>query len=159
MMDFGSDRMLDDLKREYPEGIEGLETVLGQHKELKPVISEQELEAMCEGHPDLEELLAEMLEYMYRYTADVCENEMLGKKLQRGEIEPEEFARSDEKRTSLHEAMMDSVNILSRALGRNNLDNTWIGRLKGHRAHYARLALQITYAELIKRAERKSHEE
>lgn len=120
---------------------------------LEPPIRPEELRGLCEGDPILEQCLGSMFKYVNRYAHDVfsmmIEQMELSEKRERGEDTPEEAAelkRTDERRHNLHEALMDSINLLSRELAKRDKDNEWMHEFAHDgRAGYARFALLTFY--------------
>jgi hypothetical protein len=120
---------------------------------LEPAIRPEQLEELCRGDPTLEQCLSSMFKYVNRYAHDVysmmIEQMELSEKREKGEDTPEEaraLAETDERRHHLHEALMDSVNLLSRELGKKGKDNEWMREFVNEgRAGYARFALLTFY--------------
>lgn len=115
-----------------------------------PEIGVEQLEVLCQGDETLQELLAEMLDYCARYTETVCKFEQVNLNGQttkaNGELES-----IDEYRTRIHQATIDSINILSRNLKQKGRDNDWIKPIAAQqRAGYGRFALTITFSRLAK---------
>ncbi len=121
---------------------------------LHPVISENELKTLCENNSDLESLLKNMLGYFERYAIDVWN---MQKFINDGRLDtdegPDEFKRIDDARTQLHNTLVDSIGILSRALGKNNKDNEWVRDLTNgaslNRASCGAFALLLVYRRYL----------
>ena len=116
----------------------------------KPAVALEYLKSLCEGNQTLEKLLEEMVDYFYRYTATVCEYEEV---LSGGVTEEEvnkRFQDIEEIRGIIHNATIDSVNILSRALAKAGKDNSWIQDVSASRATYGKFALTTALSELAK---------
>lgn len=137
--------LLNQIREEFPEQVRESSF----YAEMEPAVREEYLYELCEGDESLENLFEEMIEYFYRYTRDVCEQESLIKKNIPENIE--EIRSRDKDRTILHNAMIDSVKIFSRNLGVKGKDNSWIDGIdKGGRAGYAKLALLTTFLDILK---------
>ena len=128
------------------------------HKEdfegLAPAITEQELQTVCEHDPTLIKLLDAMLEYSVRYALDVWSmQEFIHDKKFDTEDGAREFAEMDDARTRLHTTLVDSIAILSRALGKNGLNNEWVRELSNGvglgRAECGAFALLLTYRRYL----------
>lgn len=152
-----SDELLDKIDREFHDTVEEQLHFFKEYPQLRPEKTEGQMREMCEGNENLESLLEDMIEYMHRYTIDVCEWEKMDRIVGTKDYDPKEFAKLDAQRTILHEAMIDSVRIFSRNLAKAGKDNTWVESIdsKG-RAGYASFALKCTYAEIIKRHQEES---
>lgn len=143
-MAFSGEILLNSIQEEFPEKAEEIKSF-----EITPPVSAEYLLGLCEGDPELRELFDEMIEYFYRYTRDVCEQEMLIKKGMSENLE--EIKEMDIKRTKLHNAMIDSVKILAKNLLRKGKDSLWIVPIdKNGRVGYAQLALLTTFVDILK---------
>ena len=96
-----------------------------------------------------------MIESCYSYTAIVCEFERVFQSEKDGELDPEEFrerfSEIDKRRGFVHNATIDSFNILSRLMTEKGKDNTWIKPLvNGGRIAYGNLAIKKTMADVLK---------
>ena len=120
---------------------------------LEPAISPERLRALCEDDPTLLSCYESMNNYCNRYAHDVFnmmhEQKVIEEMREKGEDTKEIYAELvviDKNRHNLHEAMMDSVNLVSRELAKRNKDNEWMRDLvAGGRAAYARFALLTFY--------------
>lgn len=120
---------------------------------LEPAISPEKLQELCEGDSVLERCLEGMFTYVNRYAHDVysmmIEQMELSEKRENGEDSPEDFQalkETDERRHHLHNALMDSINLLSRELAKREKDNEWMRDFAHEgRAGYARFALLTFY--------------
>ncbi|MFT5849948.1 MAG: hypothetical protein ACI9H6_000776 [Patiriisocius sp.] len=118
-------------------------------------ITEEELLERCEGDSNCEKALDSFVEYSIRYAADVWDMKQL--LMQRSEYSDEEwgelFARSDDERTRLHNTLIDSVAILSRAMMNAGEDNSWVKELapagKLERARCGKFAIMLTYSKYV----------
>lgn len=125
---------------------------------LHPAISPEKLEEMCGGDPLLQQCLESMFKYVNRYAHDVysmmIEQMELSEKRERGDDDREdaqELAETDKRRHNLHEALMDSINLLSRELAKKEKDNGWMNEFSHEgRAGYARFALLTFYRLHVK---------
>lgn len=121
--------------------------------DLSPAIEPKRLKEICAGDPVLEQCLESMFSYANRYAHDVysmmIEQIELSEKRERGEDTPEdaqELAETDKRRHNLHEALIDSVNLISRELAKREKDNEWVRELvNGGRSAYGRFALLTFY--------------
>ncbi len=140
-----TEHLLHEIASDFPEKLEEI----SEFREMKPPVSEEYLLELCGDDPELIELFEEMIEYFYRYTHDVCEQESLIKKGLDENLA--EIQERDGPRTSLHNAMIDSVKILARNLVKRGKDGSWIAPIdKKSRAGYAQLALLTTFQDLLK---------
>ena len=140
--------ILENITAEYPTEVEGMK----QYEKFKPVISKKELQVLCEGDEGLTELFDDMIEYFYRYTADVCAQESLKHEKDGIQKNMEEIRALEAPRGALHDAMIDSVKILVRNLVKKGKDVSWYQNIdKGGRIGYANLALLITFADILER--------
>lgn len=120
---------------------------------LQPVITPQALKEMCEGDPILMKCYESMIKYCTKYAHDVFNMIREQKKVEelrkKGEVDRtvmEELVAIDHARRRLHEATTDSINLLSRELGKRELDNEWVRPLvEGGRAAYGTFALLTFY--------------
>lgn len=120
---------------------------------LQPAILPHQLEELCKGEPRLENNLASMFGYINRYAHDVysmmIEQIELSDKRERGEDTNDDFQElkhTDERRHQLHDALIDSINLLSRELAKAGKDNEWMHDFVHEgRAGYARFALLTFY--------------
>lgn len=119
-------------------------------KGLEPVITEGELYQYAERVYELKPLVDSLIGYAERYADDVwLMHEMLSNGALDTEEGIEEYASMDGARTLLHNALIDSIAILSRALARNELDNEWVRELTDgvnlNRAACGSFALVLVY--------------
>ena len=114
-----------------------------------PIISLQKLEFQCFGNEMLEELLEQMVVCSLRYTEAVLLYEIIA-------IDPEstkDGTRIDQQkiRSSVHDATIDAVKILSRNLKKASIDNSWIAKLEaGGRPAYMLFAIQIAFEAALR---------
>lgn len=149
----------EELTTNYPENWTAMQETLGDPEEVKMSVAIDTLENACAENPILKKFFDSMLEHFYGYTETVWEFQDILNKQAAGKLSEEEyreaFASIDLTRTRSHDAMIDSVNILARAMKKFNLDPNWISPLndpagKAVRTRYAKLALQTTYLKIIK---------
>ena len=128
------------------------------YNSLNPAILPQELEKICAGDARLEQCLREMFTYVNRYAHDVysmmVEQIELSEKRADNNDTPEDYEalrETDLKRHNLHEALIDSINILSKELNRQEKDAEWMRELvSGGRPAYTRFALLTFYRLHVK---------
>ena len=123
-------------------------------KGLEPVITEGELYHYAEQVPELKPLIDSFIRYAERYADDVWSmHEMLINGTLDTEEGVEEYANMDATRTRLHDALIDSIAILSRALAKNGLDNEWVRELTDgvtlNRAACGSFALVLVYRRYL----------
>jgi hypothetical protein len=121
---------------------------------LEPVISETDLRSLCEGNSELEDLLESMLTYALRYAVDVWNmHTFVNNGGLMAEDGSEKFAEIDSARTRLHNALVDSIAILSRALSKSDKNNEWVRDLSGNsgleRAKCGAFALLLVYRRYL----------
>ncbi|MHB0978033.1 MAG: hypothetical protein ACYC1K_01320 [Minisyncoccota bacterium] len=138
------EEILSSITGEFPTKVEEIK----QFEGIEPPVNEMYLFSLCEGDVELIELFDEMIEYFYRYTKDVCQQESL---IKAGVPENLEEIRSrDAARGALHDAMIDSVKIFARNLRVKSKDASWIEPIdKKGRTGYANLALLTTFHDLL----------
>ncbi len=120
---------------------------------LEPAISPLELQKLCEGDEILEQLRLSVIKYVHRYAHDVysmmIEQIELSEKREKGEDTQEDaeaIHETDERRHNLHNALIDSINALSRELVKKEKDAEWMRELQqGGRPAYAKFALLTFY--------------
>ncbi len=125
---------------------------------LSPAIMPEKLEEICSGDAILEQCLKSMFSYINRYAHDVysmmIEQIELSEKKEKGidtREDSQALAETDERRHNLHEALMDSINLLSRELGKKEKDNTWMHEFShSGRGGYATFALLTFYRLHVK---------
>lgn len=125
---------------------------------LRPAISPEALRALCEDDPLLTRCLESMFKYVNRYAHDVYEMLLqqmeLSEKREKNEDTKEDFEelkRTDERRHNLHEALMSSIDLVSRELGKRGKNNEWMREFVHEgRAGYARFALLTFYRLHVK---------
>lgn len=133
----------------YPDTFREMEERLGNPEELSPIISFEYIEKLCSGNETLEHLYKEMVDYCERYTETVARfKELILHGVDFDNREAKEWI--DGERKLIHDAMVDSVNILARNLAKEKKDVSWIERFGKSRAAYGNFALQNTYVLLIK---------
>lgn len=114
----------------------------------------KKIETDCQGDEQLEEYFNKMVESCYNYTTIVCEYERIASDFSRDLIDNEEFGRRLEeiepRRSAVHNATIDSFNILSRLMAKKGKDNSWVGELAaGGRVVYGNYAIKKTLADVI----------
>lgn len=120
---------------------------------LEPAITPEALRDLCKDDPLLMTCLESMNKYCKEYAHDVFnmmyEQKLIEEMRENGEETREayeELVVIDRNRHNLHEAMMDSVNLVSRELVKKGKDNEWMRELvAGGRATYATFALLTFY--------------
>jgi len=138
--------------KELPDA--AIEHMAKSFEACEPIITEGELRNLCEGSPDLEKLLESFLKYSVRYANDVWTME---KFVADGGLNSEggsdHFTEIDEARTRLHNALIDSVAILSRTLAKEGKDNSWVRELTNgqtlERSACGKLALLLVYKRYL----------
>ncbi len=111
---------------------------------LKPVVTLASLEAACSTE-DLKRIFEEAVVYCIRYAVSVVwfMKAMNGPR--------EEFAEVDASRKRVHDATVDAINVLVRALKRADQDVSWISEIAGNRSAYGKLALLLAFEQLEQR--------
>lgn len=112
---------------------------------LRPPRTLLEMEQDCGGDKTLLKLFESMEDFVYRYVETVMEyNRILSGGLDDKKV-TDALEEMEPKRTRIHNGMMDAINIFSRNLAKAGGDNHWIADMVGHRAKYARFAMQAVY--------------
>lgn len=145
----------------YQHALEDMRS--GSYEEFPIEITEERLEELCHGSEQLEGLKDELMSYCCRYMTDVLK---MQEQLMQGiddEDAAEKYKEQDDARTRLHNTVIDSFNILSRALAKEGRDNSWMAPLVHTggdiRAGYKRLALLLAYRHYLKMTREVQHEE
>ncbi len=139
-------------KKEIPKFI--AENSLDQKAEgIAEVFSR--IENDCQGDKVLEDYFQKTIESCYNYTTVVCDFERVFQAEKDGQLDPEEFrekfAEVDQRRSSIHNATIDSFNILSRLMAERGKDNSWIKPLvNSGRVAYGNLAIKKTMLDILK---------
>lgn len=128
-------------------------------------ISLEDLEKLCEGDKLLESLFNSMLVYCRRYAEDVGEMDKLAMapRLSRDENWKSEMEARDKARTVLHNATIDSINILSRNLKERGKSNTWLIPIATvtdpdeRRATYAKFAIALAFSYYLSLRKKVTH--
>jgi len=147
--------MFGELFHKYPEEI--IRSVESKER-LKPVVDLAYLESLCEGNELLENLLQEMLNYCYRYTETSIRFRQALQELDNPE-KAKERAELDEETRTVHNAAIDSINLFSRELAKAGKDNSWMEKVAGHRAYYAKFIFTLVFDELSKEIENNQERE
>jgi len=124
---------------------------------VNPFISFTGLEILCKGDQTLESCLEELIMYSLRYAETVCQFQQI---VSRGQESNENELRKDiEKvRSTLHDATIASIDILSRNMKKAGRNNDWIARLKsGGRPVYGKFAILLAF-EVVLQGERDNEE-
>ena len=136
-------------EKEFPDQLEHGQELFGNQENFGPGI--EFLEDLCRGNETLQKLLDDMLDSCYRYAQDVFKMEQMVASGFDGKEDAAEFARIDKQRTRLHDATIDNVNILSRALIKAGRDSEWVKEIHyGGRPAYSRFALTITFNQYLR---------
>lgn len=120
---------------------------------MEPAINPHDLKNVCKGEPILLTCYEQMNTYCIRYAYDVFNMMYEQRKLEEFREVKEDTAEMyeelqiiDKNRHNLHEAMMDSVNLLSRELAKREIDIEWMREVSsGGRASYAKFAMLTFY--------------
>lgn len=92
--------------------------------ELKSPIFE-EIERGSYSNPGLESLLIDLKDKILRYAISADRLSMASKDLAAGHGDRQEIVRADDARRRAHDALIDQLNILSRAFKEEGLSNEW----------------------------------
>ncbi len=111
----------------------------------EPAVSLEELEMDCEGDPGLTELLEDMVRHCLLYTITVAKFKRIALQ-QNGEL-TEARVEIDKVRGKSHDAMIASVNALTRELAKAHADISWADFNK-ERVRYAKFALTLTLTRI-----------
>lgn len=111
---------------------------------INPFITLQSLESLCQGNETLDYCLHEMVIDCLRYAQTICRYKQV---VLRGQVSNEDDARKDIEilRTAIHDATMDSINLLVRNLKKAGKETPWISMMMGNRAAYGKFALLIAF--------------
>lgn len=113
---------------------------------INPYISLQSLESLCQGNETLTECLNTMVIYSLRYAETVCRFKRI---VDRGQVSNEDGTRAEIEhvRSTVHDANIAAINILSRNLKIQGKDNSWISKVSaaGRAVGYGKFALLIAF--------------
>lgn len=129
----------------FPHALPEMEKQLGDPEKLTPIVDLEKLKEEVTEDPVLEKLTEDAIEYCERYTETVAAFHEILSNLTRDN--QKEFEEIDQTRKIVHDAAVDSINILSRALAKSGRDSSWIKMFKS-RADYGKFALVTTYKAL-----------
>ncbi len=138
-----------ELSREQTNKVESLST----SEVKKSPISVSDLEDLCEGNEELEEILTNMLSQCVEYVISVAKFKQIA--LDSKYNISEALVEIDAVRKTTHDATIDAINVFSRALARNGKDNSWMGEVVGERTRYGRFALTLILNNLTAEAKPK----
>lgn len=141
--------MFGELFHKYPEEVSGN---IESENRLKPVVDVAYLESLCEGSELLENLLQEMLTYCYRYAETSIRFRQALQELDNPD-KAKEIAALDEETRTVHNAAIDSINLFSRELAKAGKDNSWMEKVVGHRAYYAKFIFTLVFDEIARELE------
>lgn len=114
-----------------------------------PAVSVEKLEESVGDNEQLREVFETMLQSCLEYTITVARYQRLAKRDgEIGEGISDEWREVDKVRGIVHNATIDNINIFSRQLGINNIDNSWIEGVSQNRASYGRFALTLTLSRI-----------
>lgn len=119
---------------------------------IRPVITVRQLTELCAGDEVLTKLAQDFINYSMRYAQDVWNmQKFINSSGLSTEEDIEKFKEIDDARTRLHNTLVESIGILSRALGNSERDNEWVRPLLNSdgqglsRAACGSLALLLVY--------------
>jgi hypothetical protein len=115
-------------------------------------ISLHSLESLCQGNETLEECLHDMVMYSLRYAETVCQ---FGQIVARGQESNQDGSRAEIERvrSTIHDSTIDTINILSRTLGKYGKNNEWISNMRSvGRAAYGKFAILIAFEVVLRKA-------
>jgi hypothetical protein len=116
-------------------------------RRINPYISFLELEEICKGDEDLEQLLDQVILYSLKYTETVCRFEQIAKN-QKDDTEARNNIENLRKNT--HDATIDAINILARNMSDKGKDNSWISKVKiNGRPGYMRFAILLAFEYVL----------
>ncbi len=129
----------------FPHALPEMERQLGDPEKLLPIVDLEKLKEEVKGDSILEKLTEDAIEYSERYTETVAAfHEVLSNLTKDNQKEFEEIDRT---RKIVHDAAVDSINILARAIQKSGRDASWIKMFKS-RVDYGKFALVTTYKAL-----------
>jgi len=132
---------------------------LVESQKLSPEIQKvkemfDEVKVDCLGNEQLEKYFEELVINCYRYTEIICDFNQLFKDCAHQELSAEEykqrFSDIDQTRNRIHNATIDSFNILARLLFKNGKKNNWLDSFgKDNRIAYGNCAIKKTIVDII----------
>lgn len=133
--------------------------VLVKNNELNPETKKvkeifDQIEKDCLSNEQLKKYFEELRGNCYRYTEIVCEFNQVFQNYQSERMSTEEYQQQfsdiDQIRSRVHDATIDSFNILSRLLLKNGKENDWVKPLViGGRVAYGNYAIKKTVSDII----------
>lgn len=152
------EKFIEKFTKEHPKTLHEMENQLGNPEDIHPIVSFDVLENTCGGNDILEHLFQEVVDYCERYTETVARfQEMILQGVDFDNREAKEWI--DGERKIIHDAMIDSVNILARNMEKAGKDASWIKSLERSRAAYGNFAMQNTYKLLKEYGEQNGYNE
>lgn len=131
-----------------PEEYSSIDTLVSPEVN-KPIISIDELKALCEDDEDLKEILQDMIKSCLKYTITIAEWKDAQEK-DAGQ-HTDEFHDMDKLRTQDHDAAIRDINIFSRLLRQKGKDNSFMdkGGMDGkNRAAYWKFAVTLSLSRI-----------
>lgn len=131
-----------DPKERFPEILAQLST---DFMRMPMAITEELLDTLARGDPELEVLKVELLKCSARYAEFVLSIHNLSLGSIDGQDEALEYVEKQITLLRLQRTVVDSFNIFSRALVRRQRDNSWMLNLCGQPTAYVQLALGLAF--------------
>ena len=153
--------ILKNIIKKYPQEIKQLKEIYENKGDIKPVITIERLKELCRDNEVLEKLLQQTVDSFYYYTETVCAYQRIFSQDITDEEVKEQLEHLETIRTRVHNALIDNVGILARALKKFGKDYSWIEKLgpKTNRVAYGNLALENTFLQLLQLEETNKKEE
>lgn len=139
------------------EFVENMQEKIDSGREkLNLPITESELQERCSGNERCERALKDFLEYSINYATDVWNMKTKWSK-QPDYMNTEEWQegreKADRERSQLHNALIDSIAILSRSLIAAEENAEWVRELMSgttlSRPHCGKFAIMLTYSRYV----------
>ncbi len=139
----------------HPAAIEEMEQNLGNPELIKPVVDLEKLAEEVADNDVLKKMVEKTIEYCERYTESVAAYQEL---LINPSKDKADIKELDQTQRLIHNATIDQINILFKALTKFGKDASWIKNFRS-RADYGKLALLTTYKSLMRMRKEFQNEE
>lgn len=142
-----SEKFKKDFLDSHADFMSNARKTIGDPEKLNPLIEFGAIREMCEGNAVLEKLFSDMENYSEKYVETLAKyQELINQDVDR-DIKTE-LAKLDQDSRIVHDAAIDSVNILSRNMEKFGKNGSWIEKFNKSRALFGRFMVINIYKEL-----------